>query len=231
MSGQPAYHGWTHRPKEQGGTDPIDFPASGGGWPTMHNLLYGVQVNDRTQDTGLGINTKWRSFHDSTKWSTFKWQNSDDAGTTFYDASYCYWGMMLGPVGSAWGIYSVVDQRLDGGNATFTWATDPRTDGILSDATTLTYYGVPGNTLSMNGVAATFESGLQAPMRLNGAAGDMLSANGSSFDTDQTNAYSVNGGAGFWWLKVLTSDGDSGDFAVVFRDLRVIRLDINGAVN
>jgi len=29
MSG-PAYHGWTHRPRAQGGTDPIDFPASGG---------------------------------------------------------------------------------------------------------------------------------------------------------------------------------------------------------
>ncbi len=25
----PAYHGWTHRPKAQGGTDPIEFPEAG----------------------------------------------------------------------------------------------------------------------------------------------------------------------------------------------------------
>jgi hypothetical protein len=29
----PEYHGWTHAPKEQGGTDPVPFPPSGGGGP------------------------------------------------------------------------------------------------------------------------------------------------------------------------------------------------------
>lgn len=231
MPDLPAFHGWTHRPKAQGGTDPIDIPSSGG-WPTMHNLLYGVQGgHDRYEDTGLGVNTHWRTFADTTKYGTFKWQNSNDAGSTFYDASVAYFGMMLGPSGSAWGIYNVGDMRLDGGDVAFSWATDPLTDGLLSDPTSLTYYSVPGNTASFNGAATVVESGLQAAMRLNGSDGDMLSANGTSFDATQTNAYSVDGGAGFWWLRLLTSDGGLSDFAVVLRDLRVIRLADAGAVN
>lgn len=34
MSGAPAYHGWTHRPKAEGGTDPIPVAASDLKWAT-----------------------------------------------------------------------------------------------------------------------------------------------------------------------------------------------------
>lgn len=198
----------------------------------MHNLLYGVQGgHDRYEDTGLGLNSRWRTFQDVTKWGTFTWQNSDDPGTTFYDASVAYFGMMLGPAGSCWGVYTVADQRSDGGNATVTWATDPLTDGLLSDPTALTYYSVTNNVFGLNGSAQTLESGLKCAFRITGADGDMLSANATVADPVQTNTRQANGGAGFWWMKILTSDGGSSDFAVVLRDLRVIRLADAGSVN
>lgn len=45
MPDLPAFHGWTHRPKAQGGTDPVDFPAAGGTWATAYGAAAGI-VND-----------------------------------------------------------------------------------------------------------------------------------------------------------------------------------------
>jgi hypothetical protein len=164
-------------------------------------------------------------------YGTFKYQNSNSAGTTFYDGSVAYFGMYLGPAGSIWQLTVVNDQSANGCDMTYSWATDPSTDGVPTNPASLTFYTAQDSLLNMNGGAATNEEQDMSIMRINGAAGDMLTANSSGWDATYTWAASMNGGPGLWWLKFTVSDGGASAYECVLRDVLVSRYSTLGWVN
>lgn len=51
-------HAWTHRPRSEGGTDPIDFPASGG-----ELAIISVADSDGQTNPGMSTNLTWDDFN------------------------------------------------------------------------------------------------------------------------------------------------------------------------
>lgn len=77
------YHGWTHRPKAQGGTDPIEFP--GGQMPFAYTWFKAASLADVT-DYSLGVDDgefEPASFGSTAGIADFTEIWNDDAGDTF----------------------------------------------------------------------------------------------------------------------------------------------------
>jgi hypothetical protein len=167
----------------------------------------------------------WKTFADTTKYGTFKYQNSDGAGTTFYDNSVAYFGMYLGPAGSVWQLSVVSDSSASGCLMTYKWATDAGTGGITSDPSTLSYYTAQDSTVNMNTGATVVgnEDKDLSIMRINGAEGVALTANSAGFDPTYTWAADMNGGPGLWWLRLSVSNGGDGVYQCILREILVSR--------
>lgn len=95
MSG-PAYHAWTHRPRDQGGTDPIEIEAGVEIWPHLQHiplLTGGFDIwTGGTNDVGLVVVNN-NQLHNG--WITNKAPGSSDSG--WADGSITGFTVLLGP--------------------------------------------------------------------------------------------------------------------------------------
>lgn len=217
MSGTPAYHGWTHRPKEQGGTDPIDFPSVSYRNPVVKYAMGGPEWKTAAMFTTLGVTA---TVDTASPFGGYIEINGD--------GKYFVVGMPLGPKGSTWAIAMGYRTATDGGKLVFDWQTTP-VDGLFGGATEYpesvegpedqtppgTTYYVDNNSNSFHqdfysASPADFFTPSYAAIQINGDDGEMLSADGtaSTRPVDGLGQRLMNGGGDgsvMWWLRVRVS--------------------------
>jgi len=200
----PAYHGWTHRPKAQGGTDPIEIPSSN---------------RNRVVKYAIG-GAEWKT---SALWTTgpSSWAVVDPTvpfGGYIEldgDGEYMVLGAPLGPQWSSWAIDMAYRQTPDSGKVVFDWQTQ------LVDGTAVEYipsvdefaafYNTnPGVASHQDFYAASAQDAFTptyAAFVITGADDTMLSADGDPTSAPY-NGFSqkrMNGGGNgnvMWYLRV-----------------------------
>lgn len=215
-----AYHGWTHKPKAQGGTDPTEIEGGVGFFPVVHSVQGAEletlcdQENNEAFTWVYDLATPFSGgYIDSTAF------NTDLKGMIFG----------LGPLGpgTAWGIDIWAKAGPDQGKLQIEYGTTlsdelseagfgSENSGTAPDETLAAFSGwwksgntgVRGDNIDLyNAVAQPWSNSIikdRGRIAVGGADGSMLTADGttSGLWSDQK---LVNGGGDksvFWWLKL-----------------------------
>lgn len=221
-------HAWRHRPKAQGGTDPI--PGLEAGEDTSYGTMYelmGPGSLDAFSTDWAGFDTAF-TIQDVTKYGNWKLENKTPfTGGAYADGASWYRAVRLGPYGSVWRFNLVADTGTDCGRLKFSLASDPENDiggatptipdGYLSldpenDLTFVDLKVDPNvgpvyhDNIDLYAVspAVSYVNSI-AEFRILGQPGDALTSASVTSD-GYANTNVLDGGPGMYWVK-MTVDG------------------------
>lgn len=246
------YHGWTHRPKAQGGTDPVEVDVSGEvAFPVVHSVQ-----GDELEGYYDGPNSDGFSTFSSDLTAPF---GSYLSSIGCADGEGIYFG--LGPLGprTGWGLDVWLRRGSDSGRCLIEFGTTPTdedtayavgTDQSISDPEGMVDLGAGfsgwfnsgdlggvGDRIDLYHASATDWSPykLRGRIWVAGADGTMLTSDGTNpggnpfFNANEMDAggdASVN-----WWVKFRSDDKNASSSGYGFRlaGFRMFRYNGNGA--